>query len=44
MGIFHELRPFLSDLLGGHYSLVNNVRGNILLGDTVHYDTGSDLQ
>ena len=26
---------------GGHYSPVNNVRGDIFGGDTVHYDTGS---
>ena len=25
----------------GHYSLVNNVWGDILWGDTVHYDNGS---
>ena len=24
---------------GGHYSPVNNVRGDIFRGDTVHYDT-----
>ena len=28
------------NVLGGQYSLVNNVRGDILGGDTVHYDTG----
>ena len=26
---------------GGHYSPVNNVRGDIFGGDTVHYDTGN---
>ncbi len=25
---------------GGHYSPVNNVRGDIYWGDIVHYDTG----
>ena len=25
---------------GGHYSPVNNVRGDIFRGDTVHYDNG----
>ena len=25
---------------GGHYSPVNYVRGDILWGDSVHYDTG----
>ena len=25
---------------GGQYSPVNNVRGDILWGDSVHYDTG----
>ena len=26
---------------GGQYSPVNNVRGDILWGDSVHYDTGT---
>ena len=28
----------------GHYSPVNNVRGDIFRGDTVHYDTGLTLK
>ena len=28
-------------VLGGHYSPVNYVRGDILWGDSVHYDTGT---
>ena len=31
-------------LMGGHYSLVNNVWGDILWGDTVNYDTGYVLK
>ena len=28
---------------GGHYSPVNNVRGDIFGGDTVHYDNGKKV-
>ena len=31
----------VNNVLGGYYSLVNDVQGDILWGDTVHYDTGT---
>ena len=34
--------PLSNNVLGGQYSLVNNVRGDIFGGDTVHYDTCLD--
>ena len=34
--------PVIDVPVVGHYSPVNNVRGDILGGDTVHYDNGNN--